>query len=173
MFPILTELEQPEERCTETGRQCVLDKPPTSERRSLRPGAQHPPRSGRGPNRCPSSRRRKTTPCHRAQNIASGSTATCGCRVASSGACIQWVATRRPSSTPAAASRKLPTHTEHTRLHVGAFFLTHWTKSPSRVTSPTKKAPGSASGDLATKLRDSGFIAQAPVRSAPCGERPQ
>ena len=53
-------------------------------------------------------------------NIASGSTATCGCRVASNGACIQWVAARRPSNTPAAASRKLPMHTEHTRLHLGA-----------------------------------------------------
>jgi hypothetical protein len=61
--------------------------------------------------------------------------------------------TRRPSSTPAAESRKLPTHTEHTRRHVGAFFLTHWTKSRSRVTSSTKKAPGTINVSICVLLK--------------------
>ena len=44
-------------------------------------------------------------------------------------------------------------HTEHTRLHVGAFFLTHWTKSRSRVTSSTEKAPGTISVSICVRLK--------------------
>ncbi len=74
--------------------------------------------------------------------IASGSTLTFGWRVARREVCIQWVAARLPSRTPAAASMKLPTHTEHTRRHFAAFFPTHRINSRSRVTSSTRKAPG-------------------------------
>src|SRR5262249_19819175 len=70
---------------------------------------------------------------------------TLGYRLASSGACIQWVAARCASRIPAAANKKLPIHTEHTRLHAGAFFLTHWIRARSRVTSSTTKAPGTIS----------------------------
>ena len=44
-------------------------------------------------------------------------------------------------------------HTEHTRLHVGAFFLTHWTKSRSRVTSSSKKAPGTINVSICVLLK--------------------
>jgi hypothetical protein len=44
-------------------------------------------------------------------------------------------------------------HTEHTRLHVGAFFVTHRTKSGSRVTSSTKKAPGTINVSICVLLK--------------------
>ena len=53
-------------------------------------------------------------------------------------------------------------HTEHTRLHVGAFFLTHWTKSRSRVTSSTKKAPGTINVSICVLLK----VRTEPVTSA-------
>src|SRR4029077_3263617 len=85
--------------------------------------------------------------------IASGSTATCGCRVAAA-AYIQWVAARRPSSTPAAASRKLPAHTEHTRRHEGDLSRTHRTRAWSRVTSSNAKAPGTINVSIGSRRSD-------------------
>jgi hypothetical protein len=70
--------------------------------------------------------------------MSSGSTITLGCRPASSGACIQCVAARRPLRVPAAASKKLPTHTEQIRLQVGAVFPSHWIRSDERRTSAWK-----------------------------------
>src|SRR5271169_1112551 len=55
----------------------------------------------------------QTGPSH--TKIGSGSTRTAGKRWASLAQYIQWVAARRPSSTPAAASRNAPVQTEATR----------------------------------------------------------
>src|SRR6516162_7152364 len=69
-----------------------------------------------------------TEPSH--TKIGSGSTRTAGKRWASLAQYIQWVAARRPSNTPAAASRNAPVQTEATRrawvnthLHIGSLLF--------------------------------------------------
>ena len=52
---------------------------------------------------------------------------------------------------PAAASMKLPMHTEHTRWHFGARVGPHSISFASRVTSSTTNAPGTISVSISAR----------------------
>src|SRR5580692_1508716 len=77
--------------------------------------------------------------------IGSDSTRTSGYRLASSAQYDQWVAARRPSRTPDAASRNAPVQTEATRRALLARSLTHLTSTGSAAAASTPGPPATIS----------------------------
>ena len=75
--------------------------------------------------------------CPSRVKMGSGSTRTVGYRAANWAQRDQWVVARRPSSSPASASRNAPVHTDVTRRAVAA--------SRRRWSASAPRAPGSAS----------------------------
>ena len=97
--------------------------------------------------------------------IGSGSTMSCGWSFCSSSHSDQWVVTRRPSSSPAAASTKVPLHTAVTRRQVGATAATQPSTSGSRTTSIVPWPPTTMSVSMARSR--SATAAAETVRSMP------
>ena len=77
--------------------------------------------------------------------IGSGSTSTSGWRRASSAHHAQWVVARRPSSSPARASRKAPVQTDATRRERAAAARSQPTSRSSSPAAATPVPPGTSS----------------------------
>lgn len=88
-------------------------------------------------------------------NIASGTTVTAGWLWASSWACFQCVVARRPSRMPAAASRKLPMQTEHTRGSLVRFSDGPADRTPDPIARASGPRPRGSEAVLAAIVRSS------------------
>ncbi len=110
-----------------------------------------------------------------ATKIASRSIRTVGYRSASSSKNCQWVVARRPSSRPASASTKAPTHTLTTRRLRAAASLTAASRSARPIASGQVQVPGTimVSTGPATSAADASTPMRKPellITSAPSGD---